>query len=756
MHLPKLLGFLARQHIVGRADNERSAHTRYLAGSFRESRIAADIHAERQSIYGSYERLASRCEKRLFPQKIRFAVATHDGSASHNDGRVMQLVVLPFDHSHYNCHVGRRKRFQHIGATTALVTVSEPTVSIQHEVERITLNRLVPSPANVRRVNATAGVSELADSIKAVGLLHNLTVRKGKKGKYEVVAGSRRLAALRLLAKEGRLAEDAQIPCNVRTTDNHTELSLAENVQREAMHVVDEILSYRQLAEGGMAPETIAARFGQSVITVRQRLKLANLSPKVLEVMREDDMTIEQARALAITDSHEEQERAWFDSPTYNRDPRTLRAMLTSEHVRSTDRFARFVGLDVYDAAGGNILRDLFSTDSSTFLTDRPLLTQLVMDGLELLAEPIKAEGWGWVGTSLDASVIYGGGYGRIYPQTRDLTEEDQAELSSLGESFDTLQAQIEAYAEGDAAIETDEARLADIEHRITVIQNTTKVYEPREMSLAGCIVYLDHFGAAQVARGYVKAEDKGALDQLHRGAPDDCADQAEATSTLIPELQTGYSAALVEELTAIRTAALRVELANRPAVALAALLYPLVGRIFHTGHMHFEAAVEVRGQRRELAPSIKEREEARALGAWLAMKEAWGDTLPGQPADLWTWLLDQSTDKLLELSAFLTAANLNAVDAKHDQSKQRLANADQIAEAVGLDMRTHWTANATFLGRLSKAGIAEVLEEAGCEPQLIRAIEKASKADAVVEAEKQLAGKEWLPPVFRQPHRAE
>ncbi|MQB05745.1 ParB/RepB/Spo0J family partition protein [Agrobacterium tumefaciens] len=641
--------------------------------------------------------------------------------------------------------------------TTTIPTVPEPTVSIQYEVQGITLSQLVPSPANVRRVNSTVGVSQLADSIEAVGLLHNLTVRKGKKGKYEVVAGSRRLAALRLLAKEGRLAEDAEIPCNVRNTDNHIELSLAENVQREAMHVVDEILSYRQLAEDGMAAESIAARFGQSVITVRQRLKLANLSPKVLDVMREDGVTIEQARALAISDSHEEQERAWFDSPSYNHDPRTLRAMLTSEHVRSTDRLARFVGLDAYETAGGAILRDLFNTDSSTFLTDQPLLIQLAMSTLEQAAVPLKGEGWKWVETSLDTSALYGGSYGRIYPQTRDLTEDEQAELSALGESFDELQARIEAYAEGDPAIEADEARLADIEQRIVAIQNATKSYDPQDMALAGCVVYVDQYGVMQLGRGYVKPEDKAALDQLHRREPhenEDADQNDEAPSTPAPEV--GYSAALVEELTAIRTAAMRVELANRPAIALAALLYPLVGRIFHTGYMHFEAAVEVSGQRRELAPSIKEPEDTRALGAWLAMKEAWGDTLPGQPADLWTWLLDQSTDRLLELLAFVTAANLNAVKAKHDHSQQRLANADQIAAAVGLDMHNHWTADATFLSRLSKAGIAEVLDEARCAPQLVRAVEKAPKAEAVEEAEKHLAGKGWLPPVLRGQTSAE
>ncbi|CAM3508497.1 ParB/RepB/Spo0J family partition protein [Agrobacterium radiobacter] len=643
--------------------------------------------------------------------------------------------------------------------TINILTVAEPTVAIQHAVEAIALNRLVPSAANVRRVNAVVGISELADSIEAHGLIHNLTVRKGKKGRYEVVAGSRRLAALRLLAKEGRLAGNADIPCNVRDAESDTELSLAENVQREAMHIVDEILSYRQLAEDGMAAETIAARFGQSVITVRQRLKLANLSPKVLEVMREDGMGIEQAKALAISDSHDEQERVWFESP-FNRDPRTLHAMLTSEHVRSTDRLARFVGLEVYEAAGGTVLRDLFNADSSTFLTDQPLLTKLAMGVLEQAVEPLKAEGWGWVQTSLDASVMYGGGFGRIYPHTRELTEDEQAELSALGERFDEIQAGIEAFDEGDPTIEAEEQRLAEIEQRIAVIQNVTKSYDPQEQALAGCLVYIDQFGAMQIGRGYVKAEDKAALEQLRRGDTEDAGHESDggmvAASPAPQQPDAGYSAALVEELTAIRTAAMRVELANRPAIALAALLYPLVGRIFLESYTSVEAAVEVSGQRRELAPSIKEPAEARPLAAWQTMKEAWGDTLPGQPADLWTWLLDQPTDTLLELLAFVAAANLNGVKVKHDQSKGRLANADRIAEAVDLDMRHHWTADATFLNRLSKAGIAEVLEDAGCASQLVRAVEKAPKAEAVQETEKHLAGKGWLPLLLRGRDRTE
>ena len=80
--------------------------------------------------------------------------------------------------------------------TTTTATIGTLTTAFQH----IALSKLVPSAANVRKVNSTAGIGELADSIEAHGLIQNLTVRKAGKGqKFEVVAGARRLAALRLL-----------------------------------------------------------------------------------------------------------------------------------------------------------------------------------------------------------------------------------------------------------------------------------------------------------------------------------------------------------------------------------------------------------------------------------------------------------------------------------------------------------------------------------------------------------------------------
>ncbi|MCH4559003.1 MULTISPECIES: hypothetical protein [Mesorhizobium] len=85
-------------------------------------------------------------------------------------------------------------------------------------------------------------------------------------------------------------------------------------------------------------------------------------------------------------------------------------------------------------------------------------------------------------------------------------------------------------------------------------------------------------------------------------------------------------------------------------------------------------------------------------------------------------------TTKLLDLLAVVTAANLNAVAARYDASKSRLAQAGQVAEAVGLDMKQWWTPEAPFLSRLSKADIADVLREAGCSETAARSVERAPK----------------------------
>jgi ParB family chromosome partitioning protein len=626
----------------------------------------------------------------------------------------------------------------------------------------IPLGKLVPSKANVRRVNAEAGRSELAASIEAHGLIHNLVTRKAPKGaKFEVVAGGRRLGALRLLLDEGRtvqgvaVTKDYPVRAILREEGNGTEISLAENDQREPMHAVDEVIAYRDLVEQGMAAEDIASRFGKSVVTVRQRLKLASLSPRILNAMRAGEVTLEQAKALALSDDHAAQEAAWFEQDGWSRNPGSLRSFLTSAHVRGNDRLARFVGIEAYEAAGGGVLRDLFADEDLTFLTDRPLLVKLASDRLEAVAEELRPLGWKWVEISLDSTFIHGGGFGRIHAVRRDPTEAEQAELSALGAQFDELAEVVDAYAEGDPQIEADVAKLQTLESRIEAVQRAAEAFDASEMTLAGCVVGISHGGTLQVTPGLVKAEDRKALAALQRGDEDNDQDEGgEAGQGEATEVETtGISAALTEELTAIRTAALRVELAGRPDVALIAILHALVSRVFYDYHHgRIEPSVEITGQRRNLVPSIKEPDTCRALAGWNDVVEGWGHRLPEDPADLWLWLAAQSQDVLLDLLAVVTAANLNAVVARHDTGKQRVAHADVMAEAVGLDMGLWWSPDALFLSRLSKADISDVMREAGCAEDAAKAVERAPKPEAVMQAEKELDGKGWLPVALRMP----
>ncbi|QOF75416.1 hypothetical protein IG197_33225 (plasmid) [Aminobacter sp. SR38] len=237
-----------------------------------------------------------------------------------------------------------------------------------------------------------------------------------------------------------------------------------------------------------------------------------NLSPnsKALDAIR-----IDQAKALAISDDHDAQDRAWFDTQSWNRDPHSLRAALTRDHVRSTDKIALFVGVEAYEAAGGTIARDLFGEADSTFLTDRALLTKLATEVLEQKTKPLKIKGWKWVDTSLGTSAIHNGGFARIFPIGHAPTEAEQTELASLAEQFDEIAGRIEDYAEGDSAIDTDEAELARVEQRIEDIKNAGKVYDTEEKALAGCIVTIAHDGTMHIELGLVQPDDLAALRAL-------------------------------------------------------------------------------------------------------------------------------------------------------------------------------------------------------------------------------------------------
>ncbi|MEY9900706.1 ParB/RepB/Spo0J family partition protein [Bradyrhizobium sp. USDA 329] len=234
----------------------------------------------------------------------------------------------------------------------------------------IPFNKLVLSQSNVRRVKAGVSIEELAEDIARRTLLQSLNVRPvldaegAETGMFEIPAGGRRYRALELLVKQKRLAKTAPVPCVVRDSGIAEEDSLAENVQRAPLHPLDQFRAFLALREKGQSEEDIAAAFFTSVNVVKQRLRLASVSPALLDIYADDGMSLEQLMAFTVTADHGRQEQVWQAiSGSWQKEPYQIRRMLTEKTVRASDRRAMFVGLDAYEAAGGVVLRDLFQSD---------------------------------------------------------------------------------------------------------------------------------------------------------------------------------------------------------------------------------------------------------------------------------------------------------------------------------------------------------------------------------------------------------
>jgi MFS family permease/ParB-like chromosome segregation protein Spo0J len=181
----------------------------------------------------------------------------------------------------------------------------------------IPFNKLVLSQSNVRRVKAGVSIEQLAESIALRTMLQGLSVRAvvdadgQETGMFEVPAGGRRYHALELLVKQKRMAKTQLVPCVVRDDGIAEDDSFAENDERIGLHPLDQFRAFQSLRDGGMSEEEIAARHFVTSAIVKQRLRLASISPKLHDVYAEDGMTLEQLMAFSVTPDQARQEKVW-------------------------------------------------------------------------------------------------------------------------------------------------------------------------------------------------------------------------------------------------------------------------------------------------------------------------------------------------------------------------------------------------------------------------------------------------------------
>ena len=240
--------------------------------------------------------------------------------------------------------------------------------------ETIPLDKLSVHEANVRQIKSGVSIESLAADIARRGLLQSLSVRpilddKGEEiGHFGVQAGGRRLRALQLLVKQKKLARNAPVPCIVRREGFVEADSLAENTEREALHPLDQFRAFASLRDKGEGEETIAAAFGVTPAVVKQRLRLANASPQLLNAYENDEIKLDQLMAFCLIDDHKRQDEVFAAIKSHwDKGPDAIRRMLTEKTVRADDPRALFVSADAYKAAGGIIIRDLFDEDDGGY-----------------------------------------------------------------------------------------------------------------------------------------------------------------------------------------------------------------------------------------------------------------------------------------------------------------------------------------------------------------------------------------------------
>ena len=181
----------------------------------------------------------------------------------------------------------------------ALIDTGNVRTQGSSNLNEIELSHIEPNPNQPRREFDEEAMQELAASIREIGIIQPITLRKVGEDKYQIIAGERRWRA-------SQLAGLSSIPAYIRTVEdeNVMELALIENIQREDLNAIEIALAYEHLAETtGMTQERISERVGKSRAAVTNYMRLLKLPAQVQMALKNKEIDMGHARALLALDS---------------------------------------------------------------------------------------------------------------------------------------------------------------------------------------------------------------------------------------------------------------------------------------------------------------------------------------------------------------------------------------------------------------------------------------------------------------------
>lgn len=655
----------------------------------------------------------------------------------------------------------------------------------------IAASMLNVSPLNVRKTTDPDADRELRASIVARGLLENLIALPvpRKKGRYEVIAGGRRLSQVHAAIEAGDLPFDFEVAVLVLTDRAEaTETSLAENFHKLNMHPADECMAFRHMIEAeAKQPSDIAKRIGKTERFVLGRLRLANLADTVFTALKDNQITLDVAMAYAATTDTEQQTRVFGSYPA-NTHPNTIRRAVLEAGYSGASAAVRLISRADYEAAGGRVVGDLFTDAAHETWLDRAIVDQLGQEKLQAVAGEVAA-------THGYASVRIVETHHAVYAAARGLdvlqgeipapTDEQVARIAEIEPVIAALAARAEE-ADGANLSEDEKAQLEGLQAEHQALTNPLPILTPEQKSRAiafvfpdGGQVYLHQDVYAEplpkAPTKAIEASEDATTPTLDTGtdaptsSPAPAPTPTNAAETVTPqapvqsepEEKSGLTQRLAVELAIQKTELVAVHVANDPHFALDLGVFIMADRAL--------AEQDFGGARPDLPSELRAsvpqtgaadfRSGSQAAAAWNQLTDvldrSWHDlATPEARFDAFRSLDDDAKAAWL---GWTVARALRPVET----GKAGSSFIDHLGSSLDINVAEWWRPTAeNYFDRVSKTMTLAAIEEVGGaelrnrygaskKTDLAASAEKLFRGETIVEAEIRPALLAWVPPAM-------
>lgn len=558
-----------------------------------------------------------------------------------------------------------------------------------------------------------ADIDALAELIAAEGLQTPLNGYKRGKTQLAIYDGRRRLLALRKLAKAGRLPADCAkgIACRIDSKAIARQASLSADLGHRRFHPAEACLQFARLINDGATIPDIAKTYSMPERHVTGTLRLSRLAPAIFEAFAADRITLEQARAYTLVEDHDRQSRV-FIAGSDRANASWIRRQLTDGEIPASDKRAAFIGADAYEAAGGNVRRDLFEETNITF-TDEALLDQLTNEKLEAARTELAQEGWSETRAMTDFDHAIHQTHLRVHPSQEPLTEEAQAK-------HDALSVELEGFMDREDDLSADEwDRVETIETEMDAIMEAHTKYQPEDYAIGLAIVSLAHDGTLTFTRGLT----------TRKAAPKVKSDKPAMPHSVHRRVMEIATQCLARDLVANEDVA--------DIIVTATLAHSTFG---------FAAACAVKIS--VGGPAISTDAELALCHALAARQERHAEHLTGDLNAAIDYVAGLDPQARAELRTLAVGVSLDLTEARADQRDSRTrAVGKKIAGMLGSDPTQHWSPDEAFFKKLGKPALIDALNEMGRDTS---GLAKAKKGDLVPMAVRAASDTGWLPEPIR------